>query len=265
MTETTPRDTSGPIDRATWLSDRALIRVGGQEARAFLNGLVTNDAGKLVAGEPRWSGLLTPQGKALFDFFLWADGTPEHKEDVLIDCEAEQADGLIRRLTLYRLRRPVTIARESALAVHWSPDAVDKPVDPRLPAVGHRWLAPVEEGATHADSVYRIWRHSHGVAEGVAELGSDQTLWLEANARELNGVDFTKGCYIGQENTARMHYRSKVNRRLLFVPRDRSDPKRQRLDLPDENLAIDFLRMEDVGDLPIPGWLREALAGEDKA
>jgi folate-binding protein YgfZ len=254
MTETTPEEPS----RATFLSDRAIIRVGGEEARGFLNGLVTNDAGKLVEGEPRWSGLLTPQGKALFDFFLWADGT----EDVLIDCEAAQADALTRRLTLYRLRRPVTIAREEGLAVHWSPEAGDAPADPRLAALGHRWLGPVEDGAPHADSAYRAWRHSHGVPEGVAELGSDQTLWLETNARELNGVDFTKGCYVGQENTARMHYRSKVNRRLVFVPRDRSDPKRQRLDLPDENLALDFLRTEDLGDLPLPGWLSEALAGE---
>ncbi len=253
MTETTPdQPTPSETDRATWLSDRAIIRVGGAEARAFLNGLVTNDTEHLAEGAPRWSGLLTPQGKALFDFFLWADGT----EDVLIDCERDQADALAKRLTLYRLRRPVTIAREEGLAVHWSPEPSDRPVDPRLPALGHRWLVAADPApATHADSVYRIWRHSHGVAEGVAELGSDQTLWLEASARELNGVDFTKGCYVGQENTARMHYRSKVNRRLVFVPRDRSDPK----------LALDFLRMEDLGDLPLPDWLRDALAGEDVA
>ncbi|MCE7798614.1 folate-binding protein [Sphingobium sufflavum] len=264
MTETTPEPPppSETPDRATWLSDRALIRVGGAEARAFLNGLVTNDAGRLAEGAPRWAGLLTPQGKALFDFFLWADGP----EDVLIDCEAAQADALVRRLSLYRLRRPITIAREDARAVHWSPDSggrdvADKPVDPRLPALGHRWLAPVAADATtHADSLYRAWRHSHGVPEGLDELGSDQTLWLETNARELNGVDFTKGCYVGQENTARMHYRSKVNRRLIFVPRDRSDPKRQRLDLPEENLALDYLRTENLGDLPVPVWLAEALA-----
>lgn len=256
MTDTTPE----PFPtRATWLSDRAILRVGGAEARAFLNGLVTNDVAGLVEGTPRWAGLLAPQGKALFDFILWADGP----DDILIDCEAAQADALAKRLTLYRLRRPVTIARESGLAVHWSPDAADKPLDPRLPALGHRWLAPVDPDATtHADAVWQAWRHSHGIAEGVAELGSDQTLWLEANARELNGVDFTKGCYIGQENTARMHYRSKVNRRLVFVPRDLSDPARQRLDLPDEALALDFRRTETLDGLPLPGWLSEALAGE---
>ncbi|MFT3966591.1 MAG: folate-binding protein [Sphingobium sp.] len=265
MTDATPpldRKSDQP-DRATWLSDRAVIRVGGPEARAFLNGLVTNDVAHLEEGRPRWSGLLTPQGKALFDFILWADG----QEDVLIDCEREQADALARRLSLYRLRRPVTIAQDESLTVHWSPEldsgSGDRPLDPRLSALGHRWLGPADpRPATHADSVWRAWRHSHGVPEGVAELGSDQTLWLETNARELNGVDFTKGCYVGQENTARMHYRSKVNRRLVFVPRDLSDPARQRLDLPEEGLAIDFRRTEDLGTLPLPGWLKEALAGE---
>jgi folate-binding protein YgfZ len=260
MTETTPRSSlEDETDRATWLSDRAVIRVGGAEARAFLNGLITNDVANLVEGQPRWSGLLTPQGKALFDFMLWTDGP----EDVLIDCEADQVDALIRRLSIYRLRRPVTIVRDESLAVHWSAESSDRPVDPRLSVLGHRWLAPLDPAlTTHADSVWRAWRHSHGVPEGVAELGSDQTLWLETNARELNGVDFTKGCYIGQENTARMHYRSKVNRRLVFVPRDLSDPARQRLDLPDENLAIDFRRTENLDGLPLPGWLSEALAGE---
>jgi len=248
-----------PADRATWLSDRSVIRVGGAEARPFLNGLVTNDVLGVAEDRPRWSGLLSPQGKALFDFILWGDGP----EDVLIDCEAAQADALVKRLSMYRLRKPVTIAREERLAVHWSPDAADRPVDPRLPALGHRWLAPADPHATHADSVWRAWRHSHGVPEGVAELGSDQTLWLEANARELNGVDFAKGCYIGQENTARMHYRSKVNRRLVFVPRDLSDPARQRLDLPDEALALDFRRTEALAGVPLPGWLSEALAGEE--
>lgn len=261
MADTTPSSFSGDNEpnRATWLSDRAVIRVGGTEARSFLNGLITNDVVKWAEGKPRWSGLLTPQGKALFDFILWSNGD----EDVLIDCEREQADALVRRLSLYRLRRPVTIARDESLSVHWSPEPGDRPLDPRLPALGHRWLSDATpDPATHADAVWRAWRHSHGVPEGVAELGSDQTLWLEANARELNGVDFTKGCYVGQENTARMHYRSKVNRRLVIVPRDLSDPARQRLDLPEEGLAIDFRRAEDLDGLPLPGWLSEALAGE---
>tara|TARA_B110001454_G_scaffold176274_1_gene168328 strand:- start:3136 stop:3870 length:735 start_codon:yes stop_codon:yes gene_type:complete len=237
----------------TTLKDRALIRLSGEEARPFLQGLVTQDVLSLRVDSPRWFGLLTPQGKALFDFVLWTDG-----DDVLVDCEETQADALAKRLSIYRLRRVVTIAREETLAVHWSPDAADKPFDPRLMALGHRWLAPADEG--DASAAFRAHRLSHGVTEGVAELGSDKTLWLEANARELNGVDFTKGCYVGQENTARMHYRSKVNRRLVVVPLGQSEPTRQMVAYPDLGLAVDHRRVEDMAALPLPGWLAEAIA-----
>jgi folate-binding protein YgfZ len=250
MPETTPSS------NATWLSDRAVIRLGGAEARTFLNGLVTNDVLTLGQGQPRWAGLLSPQGKALFDFLMWADGP----EDMLIDCEAAAADALVRRLSLYRLRRSVTIARDGSLAVHWAADAPGKPADPRLPALGFRWLGPA--GGGDASAAWRAHRHALGIPEGAAELGSDQTLWLETNARELNGVDFAKGCYVGQENTARMHYRHKVNRRLVILPIALSDPARKRLELPEEGLAIDLRRVEDLAALPIPDWLKEALAAE---
>lgn len=239
----------------TTLIDRAVIRLSGEEVRPFLQGLITQDVLSLKQVAPRWSGLLTAQGKALFDFLLWADG-----DDVLIDCEVEQADALIRRLSLYRLRRPITIQQDEGLAVHWSLDAADKPVDPRLAGLGHRWLAPVDAaGPDHAAS-WQAHRLALGVIEGVAELGSDQTLWLEANADELNGVDFKKGCYVGQENTARMHYRSKVNRRLVVVPMDQADEKRQRLALPEFGLSIEHRKVEDMAGLRLPDWLANAIA-----
>lgn len=236
----------------TTLQDRAIIRVSGEEARPFLQGLITQDVLGLAPGAPRWSGLLTPQGKALFDFMLWADGA-----DVLIDCEAGQADALVRRLSLYRLRRPVTIVREPQLAVHWALEAPDRPLDPRHPALGHRWLDRPGEG--DASLAFRLHRLSLQVFEGLEELGQDQTLWLEANAEELNGVDFTKGCYVGQENTARMHFRSKVNRRLVAVPLAQADPKRQRLALPDLGLSIEHRRVEDIVGLALPEWLAAAV------
>ena len=114
-------------------------------------------------------------------------------------------------------------------------------------------LAPADGG--DASAAFRAHRLSLGVCEGVAELGSDKTLWLEANARELNGVDFTKGCYVGQENTARMHYRSKVNRRLVVVPLDRSDPARRRPEYPALGLAVDHQRVEDIAADFRPDWL----------
>ncbi|MEY3703326.1 MAG: hypothetical protein RLZZ561_946 [Pseudomonadota bacterium] len=215
----------------TMLSDRAVIRLSGDDVRGFLQGLVTNS----VLGDlPVWSGLLSPQGKALFDFFIWGDG-----DDLLIDCESAQADALIKRLSVYRLRRPIAIARDESLAVHWAQAGEEGVADPRLAALGRRWIAPPGGAA----SGYHAHRLALGVAEGVAELGQDKVLWLEANAAELNGVSFTKGCYIGQENTARMNYRQKVNRRLFVLPDGRVE--RRPVDAP--------------GDALIPDWLAPAL------
>lgn len=235
---------------ATTLEDRALLRLSGEGVRDFLQGLVTNDVAALREGAPLWSGLLTPQGKALFDFILWADG-----DDVLVDCEAAQADALARRLTLYRLRRPIVIARDDSLAVHWSPEAdsgAERPRDPRLSALGHRWLAPASEPAEG----WRAHRLALGVTEGAAELGD--ILWLECNAAELNGVSFTKGCYVGQENTARMNYRSKVNRRLVVVPAA-APGDRTRTHYPELRLAVDHRPLDDLDGAIIPGWLKPAL------
>ncbi|MFZ2995492.1 YgfZ/GcvT domain-containing protein [Sphingobium sp.] len=237
----------------TTLRDRAILRISGEEAKPFLQGLLTRDVLTLKQGEPRWGGLLTAQGKALFDMILWADG-----DDVLIDCEDAQADALARRLTLYRLRRKVVIAREETLAVHWSLDATEAPPDPRLPALGHRWIAPPDEGG--ASAAFRAHRLALGVFEGAEELGQDQTLWLETNAQELGGVDYDKGCYVGQENTARMHYRAKVNRRLVAVPLNQADEKRQRAALPDMDLSIELRRVEALDPTTLPGWLAAAIA-----
>lgn len=168
MTDTTP---------GTWLSDRALLRLSGEEVRGFLQGLVTQDIRRVTPETPQWSGLLTAQGKALFDFLLWDDG-----DAILIDCEAAQRDALAKRLTLYRLRRPIEIAAVDG-GIHWSRSTDRGVPDPRLAALGNRWLADPGEQAND----WRAHRLSLGVTEGADELGQDQTLWLEANARELNG------------------------------------------------------------------------------
>jgi tRNA-modifying protein YgfZ len=229
---------------ATTLTDRALLRLSGEGVRDFLQGLVTSD----VAGPlPVWAGLLTPQGKTLFDFFVWAD-----REDLLLDVEAEAADDLAKRLAMYRLRRAITIERDDSLAVHWAPRRDEGPFDPRLPALGHRWLAPASEPVTG----WLEHRLRMGVCEGRAELGD--VLWLEANAIELNGVSFSKGCFVGQENTARMNWRAKVNRRLVVVEGDEPGP-RTRIHYPELGLMVDHRRTDDLEGAIIPDWLAPQL------
>jgi folate-binding protein YgfZ len=235
---------------ATTLHDRALLRLSGEDVRGFLQGLVTNDALAVTAERPLWAGLLTAQGKALFDFILWADG-----EDVLVDCERQAVDELARRLSMYKLRRKIAIAREEGLAVHWAPGGTEGVPDPRLPELGRRWLAAPGEAAEG----WLEHRLRLGVTEGRAELGSDKILWLECNAGELGGVSFTKGCYVGQENTARMNYRSKVNRRLVVVPAD-APGERTRIHYPELGLAVEHRRIDDLGGALLPPWLTAALS-----
>jgi len=233
---------------ATRLADRAVIRVtpleSGEDVAEFLQGLVTND---VKADLPCWTALLSPQGKVLFDFLVWEDDA-----DLLLDCEAEAADALAKRLSLYRLRRRIGIARDGSLAVHWSPDGAQGVPDPRLAGLGRRWLAPAGASKS-ADDLWLAHRLSLGIAEGRAELGD--LLWLECNAAELHGVSFTKGCYVGQENTARMNWRQKVSRRLVVVPLGRSDPARRRVAWPRLGLALDHLRVEDIPAEWQPDWL----------
>ena len=241
----------------TRLNDRAVIRLsaseGTEDVRQFLQGLVTQDTTAVTTDTPKWSALLTAQGKVLFDFFLWALG-----DDILIDCEREQTEALVRRLKLYRLRRKIEITEDQTIAVHWALAADDRPTDPRLPALGHRWLSDASAG-DGADEDYRKHRLSLGVTEGVAELGSDKILWLECNAAELGGVSFTKGCYVGQENTARMNYRQKVNRRMVVVPIELADEKRQRIAYPAYGLSVEHRRVDDLKALDLPDWLKTAI------
>jgi folate-binding protein YgfZ len=234
------------------LFSRTLIRLkpeaDGEDVTAFLQGLVTQD----ITGElPAWGALLTPQGKALFDFIVWPAGDGE----LLIDCEADAADELIKRLSLYRLRRKIGITPDDTLGVYWQAELGDGGApDPRLPALGQRWIAKISQDDESADEAWRKHRLSLGVAEGREELGD--ILWLETNAAELNGVSFSKGCYIGQENTARMNWRQKVNRRLLVVPLGKSDEARRKVAYPELGFAIDHLRVADIDLSLLPAWMK---------
>lgn len=226
----------------TMLADRAILRLSGDGVRDFLQGLVTQD----VTGElPVWAGLLTPQGKCLFDFLIWPDG-----EDLLLDCEAAAVEDLAKRLSIYRLRRPISIASDSSLAVHWQADGQTGVADPRLEQLGRRWLGTAGEPADG----WLEHRLRLGVCEGRSELGD--ILWLECNAIELNGVSFTKGCFVGQENTARMNWRQKVNRRLYVVE---GAAENARATYPAIGLSVVHARTDSIpqGSIAQP-WLLDA-------
>ena len=150
------------------------------------------------------------------------------------------------------MRRPIRIERDPSRAVHWSKDGEEGVADPRLSDLGGRWLAPAAEPS----SGWLEHRLRLGVCEGRAEVGD--ILWLECNASELNGVSFTKGCFVGQENTARMNWRQKVNRRLVVVPTSAQGP-RTRVVYPELGLAVEHRRSDDLEGAIIPPWLDAAL------
>jgi folate-binding protein YgfZ len=201
------------------LDDRALIALSGPEARGFLQGLITNDIERLAPGKALYAALLTPQGKILFDFLI-AEGDGA----ILLDCAADARDALLKRLKMYRLRAKVEIEARDQLAVLVGLTGRHAQygitfADPRLDALGHRTIgarAEMPESADDGSSQYRAHRLDLGVPEG-ADFGQDKMFALDAGLDELHAVSFDKGCYVGQELTARMKHRGTARKRLLPV------------------------------------------------
>jgi folate-binding protein YgfZ len=202
------------------LPGRGVIAVSGADRVSFLNGLVSNDVAKVAPGQAVWAALLTPQGRYLADFFIFWD-----EDRLLLDFCAAAGD-LVTRLGRFRLRAAVSVADVSDrfqvyAAWHGMPPevAITAP-DPRLREAGYRLLSPVPLAATATATDYAAYRLSLGLPDGPPDLEPEKTLLLEAGFDELNGVDWTKGCYMGQELTARTKYRGLVKRRLMPVTLD---------------------------------------------
>jgi folate-binding protein YgfZ len=198
------------------LPGRAVIAVEGDDRVSFLQGLVSNDVATVAPGQAVWAALLTPQGKWLADFFVVADG-----DRLLLDCERGQAEMLVARLSRFRLRSRVAVA-PTALLVHAAWDGAPAPGglafrDPRLAAAGWRVLS---EQVRETDAKEVDWdarRLSLGLPDGSRDLEAEKTVLREAGFDELGGVSWTKGCYMGQELTARTRYRGLLKRRLVPV------------------------------------------------
>ena len=190
--------------------DRRLCRLTGADALPFLQGLVSNDVLPLAKGDGIvWAALLTPQGKYLADFFVVARGGA-----LLLDLPASLADGVVRRLTMYRLRADVQITPAEDIAV--TRGLTDAPADalpdPRHPALG--WRAYGAAGGPAAID-WDALRVEHLIPESGIELIPDETYLLEAGFERLHGVDFRKGCYVGQEVTARMKHKTELRKGLV--------------------------------------------------
>lgn len=203
------------------LSHRTLIRIGGADRYAFLQGLLSNDVMKASEDRAVYAALLSPQGKFLHDLFLL------HVADAFwVDCEAGRAEDLLRRLNAYKLRSKVTFENLTDRSDVWAiwggaHSAPQTFVDPRLPELGMRAFVEknkIPVGPIISDfSVYDERRLHAGVADGSRDMEIEKSTLAEGNFDFLNGVDWKKGCYVGQELTARMHYRGLAKRRLFPV------------------------------------------------
>ncbi len=195
-----------------------MIEVTGEDARTYLQGLVSNDLTLVSPDHAIWAALLTPQGKWLADFFIMQDD-----KRLLIDCERSQAADLARRFGRFTLRSRVAfrdLSEEMFVHVAWgaAPDTPHKQFrDPRLEQAGWRILAPEILPTSAQPEDWDTWRLSLGLPDGSQDLESEKTILLEAGFDELHGVSWTKGCYLGQELTARTKYRGLVKRRLVPV------------------------------------------------
>jgi folate-binding protein YgfZ len=264
------------------LDSRALIAVGGPDWRSFLHGLLTQNVETLAPGEARFAALLTPQGRLLWDMFVVG-----REDGAWLDVEREARAEIVQRLAMYKLRAKVEIAAdETKVSALFPPDAPPEgehllAVDPRLPALGWRgYAAAAPADAEIADeAAYDAHRLALGVP-GPADWGSDRTYPIEANFDLLGGIDFKKGCFVGQETTSRMKRRGQVKSRMLPIAFDGHAPAPGAEVLAGElragevrsgvaGRAIALLRLDRIaGDLTVDGrparaerpeWIADAL------
>ena len=227
------------------LEDRGVLSVSGRDRVSFLQGLVSNDIEKAGPGSAIYAALLTPQGKYLYDFFIVEAGEAGEVGDaLLLDCERAGLDGLKKRLSLYKLRADVTFKDRSdewVVAAVFGNGSIEAAIegvavfaDPRLTQAGVRCILPRAEarailekaGLTPANEAdYDRLRLTLGLPGGSRDLIAEKSTLLESGFDELNGVDWDKGCYMGQELTARTKYRGLVKKRLMPVTFDGPPPE----------------------------------------
>jgi folate-binding protein YgfZ len=226
--------------KAAFLPDRGVVKVAGEDARNFLNGLVTTDVTRLAPGLARFGALLTPQGKIIIDFLI-TEAPAGHGGGFLLDCPRALAQGLTDKLRFYKLRAKVTVENLSdsmGVLAAWDGSFAMRPdlsfADPRDAALGWRVLVPQELaqkvadliGAELADSqAYEAHRIACGTPRGGLDFIYGDAFPHETNMDRLNGVDFDKGCYVGQEVVSRMQHRGTARTRTVKIILDDFAPE----------------------------------------
>ncbi len=224
------------------LPDRAVLRVGGPEAESFLQNIITTDMARVASSGAGFGALLSPQGKILADFLILKEG-----DGFLIDLPQSEFASFLKRMTLYRLRAKVeltSLAESHKVAVIWGggaapaiPGSVALAADPRLAALGFRAVLPADSDAAapgSSEQPAEAW-HAHRISEGVPEGGRDfafgEAFPHDADMDDLGGLDFRKGCYVGQEIVSRMQHRGTARRRAVMVTAEG--------DLPEAGTAVE--------------------------
>ncbi|MBY5749056.1 CAF17-like 4Fe-4S cluster assembly/insertion protein YgfZ [Rhizobium leguminosarum] len=198
---------------AVFLKDRSLLFVSGAEAQSFLQNLITTDIAALEADEARPGALLTPQGKILFDFMIWRDG-----EGYMIETDAGQRDGLLKRLTMYKLRAAVTLSpsTEEGVTVSWDEDA-EGIRDSRFTKAGVMLIRRPGKHGDGAEALYDALRIRHGIVTSGSDFALQDAFPHDVLMDFNGGLSFRKGCYVGQEVVSRMQHRGTARRRVVTV------------------------------------------------
>lgn len=255
-------DTASPAVAYARLDDRAVVRLDGPDVRHFLHNVVTCNVEALGAGESRFGALLTPQGKIISDFLLHAPMGGPHT--LFMDLPRELAAEMVKRLSLYRLRAKVEIAlrEDLAVAARWGetelPDQAEVFADPRLPDLGARLILPAAGAPLGDPAGYEAHRIALGVPKGGADFIFGETFPHDADMDQLGGLDFAKGCYVGQEVVSRMQHRGIARKRAVIasfkVPPSAGaqilagDKLVGRMGVPGPHRAIALVRLDRAAD-----------------
>ena len=221
------------MNRISELKNRAVISVSGDDAKSFLQGLLTNDVSKLSEGTLVYALMLTPQGRFLYDFFI-----TERDGGLLLDVQKSCIDAIMKKLKMYKLRANVDFT-VTDFRVYVSEDSIasDSIQDPRSSGLGYRTITS-EEYQLSEDEWYHKARISDKIPDADMDMEYERSLPMEMNCDKIGAIDFQKGCYVGQEVTSRMRYRANIRKALYIVESDNALNKGSEVEFNDRKLGV---------------------------